>query len=74
MSKLIKAKFVCNVVHDFGHNKTVELFPVTSGSEENKSFNKYTPGGKLELSITEETPAYNFFQPGKEYLMDITEA
>lgn len=74
MSKKIKAKFRCNVVHDYGSTKQVELSAVTSDSEENKTFSKYTPSGEFKITVTEETPAYNFFQPGKEYLLDITEA
>jgi hypothetical protein len=32
--------------------ETLIMSPVTDGSEENKSFSKFTPWGKLELSIT----------------------
>lgn len=74
MSKKIKAKFKCHVVHDFGSQKKVDFTVVTSGSEENKSFSKWTPSGDLSLTVTDETLAFDHFVPGKEYLLEITEA
>ena len=44
---------------------------VISGSEENKSFAKYTPSGNLHIWISYETQASDAFEPGKEYYLDI---
>lgn len=65
----VKAKFICQSVNHMIGLKAVKLYPVTSGSEENKSFAKYTPGGDLSLQINEGTLAYDFFEPGKEYFL-----
>lgn len=48
------------------------MYPVTSGSPENESFFKWTPGGKLELSTVNPEAAKQFV-PGKQYYIDITE-
>lgn len=49
---------------------SIEMWPVTGGSEENKKFFKYTPGGKLVLTVLNEP----YFQPGQEYYVTITDA
>ena len=70
----VRAKFVCNGIQDNPQyeNKTVSFTPVISGSEENKTFAKYTPAGSCSLSISYETEASNFFEEGKEYYLDFT--
>lgn len=75
MSK-VRAKFICNGVQDYPENeqKTVSFTPVLSGSDENKSFSKYTPAGNATLCISYETEASNFFEEGKEYYLDFTKA
>lgn len=72
----IKAKFKCDHVEDSPEyqQKQVTLSPVISGSEENRSFARYTPSGLLQLSISYETPASDFFDPGEEYYLDIVKA
>lgn len=70
----VKAKFRCNSVTDYGQQKRAELNAVVSGSEENKSFAKYTPAGSLSLTIDEGTEANSFFEPGKHYYISIAEA
>lgn len=72
--KTIRAKFKCDSVTDFGNQKRADLSAVTNGSEENKSFAKFTPSGNLSISIDSETEASNLFQPGKEYLLEFTES
>lgn len=47
----------------------VELLPVTSGSDENKEFYKWTPSGKIELGTLNESAA-KAFEIGKEYYVD----
>lgn len=73
MSK-VRAKFVCTNVNDSPdyQQKLINLMPVTTGSEENKSFAKYTPCGNVQLSISYETEASNFFEQGKEYYIDFS--
>ncbi|WP_035647304.1 hypothetical protein [Flavobacterium sp. ASV13] len=75
MSK-VRAKFVCTGVQDNPdyQSKSISLSPVINGSEENKSFSKYTPSGNINLNISYETEASNYFQDGKEYYVDFDEA
>lgn len=51
----------------------VTLSPVTSGSEENKAFYKWTPGGSIQLE-TVNTEAAKQFEPGVEFYVDFTPA
>lgn len=68
---MIKAKFVVESVTQLVGQQIIEAKPVVNGSEENKSFSKWTPGGILKLWITNETPAYEQLKPGQEFLMEI---
>ena len=70
----VRAKFrVHSVTPTSSESQSVALHPVYSGSEENKSFSKYTPSGELRMDIS--NPALiGFFEPGKEYYLDITPA
>jgi hypothetical protein len=72
----VRAKFVCNGIQDNPQyeSKSISFSPVTTGSEENKSFSKYTPSGSVHLNISYETEASNFFEEGKEYYLDFTKA
>ncbi|HMM18669.1 MAG TPA: hypothetical protein PKC47_14280 [Petrimonas sp.] len=71
--RTVMAKFRCDSVENQPscEQKNVTLRPVTSGSDENKSFAKYTPSGLLQLSISYETPAVDYFNPGDEYYLNI---
>ncbi len=73
---IIKAKFKCDGIREEEAYKyrTIYLPPVTSGSEENKSFAKYTPSGQIQMNISEDTLAYDFFEQGKEYYIDFSKA
>lgn len=75
MSK-VRAKVVCRAIEDVpeGEYKNVFFHPVTDGSEENKSFSKYTPSGDIHLAISHDTEASNAFEEGKEYYVDFSEA
>lgn len=70
------AKFICTGIVDNPEyeNKTVSFNPVVSGSEENKSFSKYTPSGSLILTISYDTSASDVFELHKEYYLNITPA
>lgn len=72
----VRAKFECtSVVNQPEYeSKSVSFSPVINGSDENKSFSKYTPSGNLNLQISYETEASNAFEVGKEYYLDFTEA
>ena len=74
--KTVRAKFICNGVtdHPDHQQKLVSFTPVVSGSEENKSFAKYTPAGSAELNISYDTEAANFFEDGQEYYLDFSKA
>lgn len=68
-----RAKFTVQAVTEYsGGGKRIELMPVTTGSEENKSFWKYTPSGKIELNLSNE--AVVDFKIGQAYYVDFSEA
>lgn len=73
---IVRAKMVCTQVNDQPDykQKDVHFSAVISGSEENKSFSKYTPSANMTMYISHETPAADFFEPGKEYYLDFTKA
>ena len=70
---MVRAKFKCDFVQKFEDTAIVSLLPVTNGSEENKKFYKWTPGGSIGLNVVSHETA-NRFVPGKEYYVDFTEA
>ena len=65
----VRAKFKC----DYKKDSYVSFSPVYSGSEENESFFKATPGGEIRLHVVNQ-PAFDAFQEGKEYYIDFTPA
>ncbi|BAZ50122.1 hypothetical protein NIES4103_27360 [Nostoc sp. NIES-4103] len=68
----MRAKFYVETVADHASGaNSVLLQPVLQNSEENKTFWQATPGGKLEMYITNPN-AKSFFEAGKEYYIDIT--
>lgn len=73
----VRAKFACIEVTKMKSGpdlmERVHLTPVVVGSEENKNWAKWTPSGRLEMTIT--NPALvGAFEPGAEYYLDITPA
>jgi hypothetical protein len=70
----VRCKFRCYFVetHGEGENKVdlVRMNAVIDGSEENKQFFRFTPGGSFD--IYNSNPS-NKFEIGKEYYLDITE-
>lgn len=68
----MRAKFYVYSKTEFSGNESVQvvLQAVTRTSPENESFWKWTPSGKLEMSIKPEAAA--FFIIGKEYYLDFT--
>lgn len=78
MQAVVRAKFkVMSVTrrkeYDGTEVRDVKLYPVSSGSEENKSFFKYTPCGEIVLGTT-NADAADKFELGKEYYVDFTPA
>lgn len=72
----VRAKFcVTSKTEHEGSTPThaISLVPVTSGSEENKQFWKYTPTGKIEMQ-TLNAEAAEAFEVGKEYYVTFTPA
>lgn len=71
----VRAKFVCvSNEQKEGEQHQVKLNAVMQGSEENKSFSRWTPVANLEMWISDETPAAQVFEQGKEYYVDFTPA
>jgi hypothetical protein len=56
-----------------GDGMYLAFAPVYSGSEENKEFFKYTPGGTIQFFVLNK-PAADKFEVGKEYYVDFTPA
>ena len=69
----VRAKFRCNEVTATESGKKVVLLPVTTGSKENQNFFRWTPFGRIEMGIMNDTAAAEF-EPGKEYYVDFTKA
>jgi hypothetical protein len=76
----IRAKFVVQSVSYRQHWQdkskrigTVELSPVTSGSDENKAFYAATPGGIIKLETVNDA-AIEALPLGKEFYIDFTPA
>jgi len=71
----VKAKLFCVSSEAIsGEQHVVKLSAVVSGSEENKSFSRWTPSANLEMIISDETPAATFFESGKEYYLQFEKA
>jgi hypothetical protein len=69
----VRAKFKVDQINPGEGYTHVVLRAVTDGSEENKTFWKYTPSGVIDMSIT-NPDAVNQFELGKEYYVDFTPA
>lgn len=73
-TNMIRAKFTCTEVAKrtgWGEHKylyAAKFTPVTSGSDENKSFYAATPAGQIEISTVKE----DHFEVGKCYYVDFS--
>lgn len=56
-----------------GHVATIELCPVTGGSEENKAFFDSTPTGNIRVGTVNQEAAAAF-EIGTEFYVDFTPA
>lgn len=71
---MVRTKFKVNGITQFeGGSFAVSMSPVTSGSEENKNFFKWTPSGSLDLRTVNEE-AVKAFEVGAEYYLDFTKS
>lgn len=71
---LTRCKVTCNYIHQSDVNGSHLIFtPVVDGSEENKQFFKYTPGGQIQFYVTNEAVASRF-EMGKQYYVDFSQA
>lgn len=69
----VRAKFKVQSKGEAGDTHQVRLVPVIDGSDENKSFFKYTPGGSIDLQVVNADTAGKF-AIGSEFYVDFTPA
>lgn len=69
----VRAKFRVNSIETDVNGSTVKMSPVTSGSDENKTFFKWTPSGDLRMGVVNPEVA-EVFKPGVEFYVDFTPA
>ena len=69
----VRAKFRVDEVAATVSGSTVRMSAVTSGSEENKTFFKWTPSAQLSMG-TVNVDAAAEFKPGDEFYVDFTKA
>lgn len=71
-NKTIRAKFNVSEITKYGNGggTKVTLLAVINNSEENKSFWKYTPSGKIEMYIDNPNAEFQF----GEYYIDFTKS
>ena len=66
----VRTKFkVVSITEHEGAIRTAKLQAVSSGSEENKAFFKWTPSGSIQLGTLNPAAAAQFV-PGKEFYVD----
>ncbi|WP_407732624.1 hypothetical protein ACJJVG_09960 [Pseudocitrobacter faecalis] len=71
----VRAKFICQSIQKAEDDsyRTIQMSPVIADTEENKSWSNYTPGGLLQMHISNPA-AFEQFEQGKEYFIDIQPA
>lgn len=69
---MVRCKFSCHTKEVYPDGAgSVKMYPVYSGSEENKKFFAATPGGVIDLQVL-NPEALKQLEEGKEYYIDIT--
>lgn len=70
---MTRIKVTCNAkMPSYDNDGCYLVFtPVTTGSEENKEFFKYTPGGQIQLNICNPNVTEKFVL-GEEYYCDFS--
>lgn len=71
----VRAKFRCHFIQkaDDDSHRTIHMSPVTTDTPENKTWAKFTPGGQLQMVVSNPA-AFEQFEQGKEYFIDIQPA
>lgn len=70
----VRLKVKCQTkTENAGNFFSLVFTPVTTGSEENKEFYKWTPMGDIKFDTINPVAAANF-QVGKEYYLDFISA
>jgi len=69
----MRCKVTCNAKIPNGDSFYLYLSPVVGGSEENKEFFKWTPGGCVYFYVVDPSTA-NQFELGKSYYVDFSPA
>lgn len=68
----VRAKIRCSSIELFsGETRTFKFDAVMNGSDENKTWSKWTPSLGLTMQVTNPNVS---FEPGKEYYLDFTSA
>ena len=67
-----RAKFSCVEITPTSDTFKIRLTPVYSGSEENRDFFKWTPGGEIVLQVVGGQVTQQF-KVGHDYYVDFTE-
>ena len=72
----VRAKFKCSHITNYEQSQTAHLEAVydPNSEGENSDFTKFTPFGRLEISIDKIAPAHAFYKPGRFYYLDFSEA
>ena len=69
---MVRTKFVVDSVAKTRYGShTINMSPVCGDSEENKTFWKWTPSGRIEFQCINDA-AVEQFEVGKEYYVDFT--
>lgn len=71
---ITRLKVICKSKMEIdGGFYTITFYPVTTGSEENKNFYKWTPTGDISFQTVNPVAADNF-KVGKQYYIDFISA
>jgi hypothetical protein len=63
MSRKVTARFYVHQITDFGNTDNINVVLQPAYSEgQNKDWAKYTPSGKIELSVHQDAAAADFFR------------
>jgi hypothetical protein len=74
----VRAKVVCTKNEQIGAEQHLVAFSAViadiGGSDENKSFSRWTPVLNLSMCISDESQAGSLFEQGKEYYLTFDKA
>ena len=69
----MRAKFSCTSIVGGADSSEIRFIPVISGSDENRDFFRWTPGGSIYLAVVSPGTAAQI-KVGHDYYVDFTEA